>query len=76
MERVFRYLASLLYFFDRLDKLLALESSAAGEEEQEEREQKRRVEKGGETQMRITVRIRRESLLAFIIQCEKDTLQT
>ena len=32
MERVFRYLASLLYFFDRLDKLLALESSAAGRE--------------------------------------------
>lgn len=30
MERVFRYLASLLYFFDRVDKLLALESSAAG----------------------------------------------
>ncbi len=28
VERVFRYLASLLYFLDRLDKLLAFESNA------------------------------------------------
>lgn len=28
VERVFRYLASLLYFLERLDKLLAFESNA------------------------------------------------
>ena len=28
VERVFRYLASLRYFFDKLDKLLAFESKA------------------------------------------------
>lgn len=30
VERVLRYLASLRYFFDRLDKLLALVSKAEG----------------------------------------------
>lgn len=28
VERVFKYFASLLYFLDRLDKLLAFESNA------------------------------------------------
>lgn len=45
---MFRYLASLLYFFDRLDKLLALESIAAGRRNQRKEKRGRR----GETQIR------------------------